>query len=119
VQSPFPAALAARGVAPVFSAATYDCTILTGARRGQGEIRRSGEDAGRIQREPPRPEGLFDVRDLRTAAHRREDHPLARGLSNFRIWAGVESGEGTYDVWSYDANGNAVNGEPSAQIRVP
>jgi branched-chain amino acid transport system substrate-binding protein len=119
VQSPFPAALAARGVAPVFSAATYDCTILTAL----AAVKAKSDDPVKLKAAfGANLHGQRDCTTFAACARLLDAHTSIhwRGASsNFDRFGSFEPGEGTYDVWYYDAGGNAVTSDPSAQIRVP
>jgi branched-chain amino acid transport system substrate-binding protein len=118
VDSPFHAAFAATDIEPVFSAHTYDCTILAALAAVKA---RSTEPAKLAKAFTANLRGKQDC-DTFAACQAL----LAAGKSIH--WRGASSKfdnfgkhqpqEGVYDVWGYDATGAVVTDPPSSQITI-
>jgi branched-chain amino acid transport system substrate-binding protein len=118
-ETPFTAALRRAGVEPIFSAHYYDCTILTALAAVQAH----SDDPAKMKTAFAK--SLTGKNDCSTfaacatllAAGKTIHY---RGASSpFDDWQGHEPGQGTYDAWSYAANGAVVTAAPNEQIRVP
>jgi branched-chain amino acid transport system substrate-binding protein len=118
IDSPFQSAFAATNVEPLFSAHTYDCTILAALAAVKA---RSSEPAKLAKAFTANLRGKQDC-DTFAACQAL----LASGTSIH--WRGASSrfdrfgefqpDEGVYDVWSYDGTGAVVTDPPSSQITI-
>jgi branched-chain amino acid transport system substrate-binding protein len=116
--SPFHQALRARGVDPVFSAQTYDCTILVGLAAVK-----AGSDSGARFKHAftANLEGKNDCETFATCSALLEHGKTIhwRGASSsFDTFGAFEPKAGTFDVWSYDTAGRVATEPESAQIKV-
>jgi branched-chain amino acid transport system substrate-binding protein len=118
-ETAFTAALRRTGVAPIFSAHYYDCTILTAL----AAVRAGSDDASKMKDAFAKNlRGKTDCSTFAACAQLLADGKTIhyRGASSpFDRWDGNEPGQGTFDVWSYAPDGTVVTGPPEQQIPVP
>ncbi len=118
VDSPFQAAFAATNIEPVFSAQTYDCTMLAAL----AAVKAKSTDPGKLARAFSA--NLRGDEDCNTFATCQA--LLAAGTSihwrgassKFDTFGKFQPDEGVYDVWGYDATGAVVTDPPSSQITI-
>jgi branched-chain amino acid transport system substrate-binding protein len=119
IDNPFNAAFAATGVDPVYSAYTYDCTILTAL----AAIKAGTDDPAHLRRAFARNlRGKTDCStfaDCKAALEQGQTIHYRGASSRFDRWRGHEPGTGQYEVWSYDANARVVTAPPTEQISSP
>lgn len=118
IQHPFTASLASTGVDPVFSAHTYDCTILSAlaavAAKSTDPTKMSKVFAANL-------DGKNDCNTFATCKALLESGKTIhyRGASsNFDHFGAFEPEEGAYDQWAWDATGTAVPGDATTQILI-
>jgi ABC-type branched-subunit amino acid transport system substrate-binding protein len=119
VESPFTAALAARNVEPVFSAYSYDCTILTAL----AAVKAKSDDPAKLKSNFTA--NLHGKKDCNTFA--ACNALLAKGKtihwrgasSKFDRFGQFESNEGRYDIWGYESHGIVITQPATSQIVVP
>ena len=118
-ETAFTAALRRAGVEPIFSAHYYDCTILTALAAVQAH----SDDPAKMKLAFAK--NLRGKNDCSTFAACATLLAAGKTIhyrgasSSFDDWQGHEPGQGTYDAWSYAANGAVVTGPPNQQIHVP
>ncbi len=118
ITSPFHDALAVAGIDPVFSAHSYDCTILTAL----AAVTAKSDDPKRMAKVFA--SNLKGANDCNTFAACRDllvagETIHWRGASStFDHFGRFEPTEGVYQPWSYDADGTPRDGDPSTQITV-
>jgi branched-chain amino acid transport system substrate-binding protein len=118
-ESPFLAELENRGTPPVFSAHSYDCTILTALAAEKAE----SDDPDAMKRAFAK--NLRGKNDCNTfamcVALLAEGKTIHwRGASSgFERFRAFEPGSGTFDTWAYDATGQPVTDAATNQIDVP
>jgi branched-chain amino acid transport system substrate-binding protein len=118
-ENAFTAAMRRAGVAPIFSAYYYDCTMLLALAAQQAK----SDDGVKMRKTFAK--SLRGTTDCSSFAACKQ--ALAQGKtihyrgasSRFDRWDGNEPGQGTYDVWSYGPDGAVVTGPASQQIAVP
>jgi branched-chain amino acid transport system substrate-binding protein len=119
VTSPFYDAFAVTGIDPVFSAHSYDCTILTAL----AAVKAKSDDPRKMAKVfASNVKGANDCntfvacRDLLVAG--KTIH--WRGASSaFERFGKFEPTEGVYQPWAYDTDGTPRDGDPSTQITIP
>jgi len=118
IDHPFNAKMQATGVAPIFSAYYYDCTILIALAAEKA----GSDDPAKIR--AAFGENLRGDTDCSTFAECKQAIADGKAIhyrgasSRFDNWAGSEPGEGTYERWSYDADGKVVTEPADTQIRI-
>jgi len=116
IDNPFNAAFATTGVDPVYSAYTYDCTVLVAL----AAVRAGTDDPARMRRAFSRNlRGRVDCSTFAACKQALEDGRSIhyRGASSrFDRWRGTEPGTGMYEVWSYDQNARVVTKPPDQQV---
>jgi branched-chain amino acid transport system substrate-binding protein len=118
-ENAFTAAMRRAGVAPIFSAYYYDCTVLLALAAQQAKA----DDGVKMRRTFAK--SLRGTTDCTSYAECKRALQLGKTIhyrgasSRFDRWDGNEPGQGTYDVWSYGPDGAVVTGPPSQQIAVP
>lgn len=119
ITSPFLAAFAATGIDPVYSASTYDCTVLLAL----AAVKAGGDDPALMRKAFAK--NLRGSTDCATFAECRVALQAGKSIhyhgasSSFDHWRGHEPGTGVYDVWSYDPDGRVANAPPDQQITAP
>jgi hypothetical protein len=115
----FTAAMRRAGVAPIFSAYYYDCTVLLALASQQAK----SDDA--VLMRSTFAKSIDGATDCASYGECKRALQLGKTIhyrgasSRFDIWDGNEPGQGTYDVWSYGPDGAVVTGPPTQQIAVP
>ncbi len=118
-ENAFTAAMRRAGVAPIFSAYYYDCTVLMALAAQQAK-----SDDG-VKMRSTFAKSLRGATDCASFAACKQALQQGKTIhyrgasSRFDRWAGNEPGQGTYDVWSYGPDGAVVTGPPTQQIPVP
>lgn len=118
-ENAFTAAMRRAGVAPIFSAYYYDCTVLMALAAQQAKT-----DNG-VKMRRTFAKSLAGATDCTSYAECKRALQLGKTIhyrgasSRFDRWDGNEPGQGSYDVWSYGPDGAVVTGPPTQQIAVP
>jgi ABC-type branched-subunit amino acid transport system substrate-binding protein len=118
-ENAFTAAMRRAGVAPIFSAYYYDCTVLMALAAQQAKA-----DDG-VKMRSTFAKSLGGATDCASYAECKRALQLGKTIhyrgasSRFDRWDGNEPGQGTYDVWSYGPDGAVITGPPAQQIAVP
>lgn len=116
IENPFNAAFAATGVDPVYSAYTYDCTVLLAL----AAVRAGSDDPAQMRRAFARNlRGRVDCStfaECKTALQAGKSIHYRGASSRFDRWRGHEPGTGMYEVWSYDQNARVVTKPPDQQV---
>jgi branched-chain amino acid transport system substrate-binding protein len=118
IDSPFNAAFAATGVQPVYSAYTYDCTVLAAL----AAVAAKTDDPARMRRAFAR--NLRGATDCATFAECKAALDAGKTIhyrgasSRFDDWRGHEPGPGSFEVWSYDPDARVLTAPPDQQIKV-
>jgi branched-chain amino acid transport system substrate-binding protein len=118
-ENAFTAAMRRAGVAPIFSAYYYDCTVLLALASQQAK----SDDA--VLMRSTFAKSIDGATDCASYGECKRALQLGKTIhyrgasSRFDIWDGNEPGQGTYDVWSYGPDGAVVTGPPTQQIAVP
>jgi branched-chain amino acid transport system substrate-binding protein len=118
VESPFGATFAATGVEPIFSAHSYDCTILSAL----AAVKAKSNDPKKMAKAFAA--NLRGSEDCNTFAACKD--LLERGKtihwrgasSSFEVFAKNQPAEGVYDIWSYDSAGEVSIEPASSQITI-
>jgi len=115
----FDRAFAATGIDSFFSSYYYDCTILTAL----AAIKAGSDDPKKMARAfASNLQGKHDCDTFEACKDllRQGRSIHYRGASSrFDDWSAFEPGEGTYDVWTYDAAAVARLEGPESQITIP
>jgi ABC-type branched-subunit amino acid transport system substrate-binding protein len=118
-ENAFTAAMRRAGVAPIFSAYYYDCTVLLALAAQQAE----SDDGVKMRRTFAKSlRGTTDCTSFaacKKALQQGKTIHYRGASSRFDRWDGNEPGQGTYDVWSYGPDGAVVTGPPAQQVAVP
>jgi branched-chain amino acid transport system substrate-binding protein len=116
IDNPFNAAFATTGVDPVYSAYTYDCTVLLAL----AAVRAGTDDPARLRRAFARNlRGRVDCStfaECTTALEGGKSIHYRGASSRFDRWRGHEPGTGMYEVWAYDQNARVVTKPPDQQV---
>lgn len=118
VDSPFPAALAATGIEPFFSAHSYDCTIMVALAATAARSSDSSEIAAAFT------SILRGKNDCNTFAGCKDLLKSGKTIhwngasSNFNKFPRNEPKDGVFDVWTYDAAGNPQTESATSQIYI-
>jgi len=117
--SPFVAAFAATGIDPVYSASTYDCTVLLAL----AAVKAGSDDPALMRKAFAKnvqgSTGCVTFAECRAALQAGKSIHYHGASSSFDRWRGHEPGTGVYDVWSYDPDGRVANAPPDQQITAP
>jgi branched-chain amino acid transport system substrate-binding protein len=118
-ENAFTAAMRRAGVAPIFSAYYYDCTVLLALAAQQAK----SDDGVKMRKHFAKSvRGATDCSsyaECKQALQQGKTIHYRGASSRFDRWDGNEPGQGTYDVWSYGPDGAVVTGPPTQQIAVP
>jgi ABC-type branched-subunit amino acid transport system substrate-binding protein len=118
LRSPFQAAFASTNIEPVFSAHTYDCTILAAL----AAVKAKSTDPAKVAKAFTA--NLRGNQDCDTFASCQALLAAGKSIhwrgasSRFDAFGKFQPDEGVYDVWGYDANGAVVTEPPSSQITI-
>ncbi len=118
VDSPFQSVFATKDIEPVFSAHSYDCTILAAL----AAVKAKSDDPAKMAKAfTANLKGRADCNTFAacTALLAKGKSIHWRGASSsFDKFSKNQPGEGVYDVWSYDATGGVVTEGPASQITI-
>jgi branched-chain amino acid transport system substrate-binding protein len=119
IASPFTDALRRAGVLPIFSAYYYDCAILTALAAVQAESDDPTKMKAAFAKSLRGDTDCATFTECVKALQAGQTIHYRGASSRFDRWDRFEPGEGTYDLWSYGADGRVVTAPPQSQLRVP
>jgi len=118
VTSPFHDAFAVTGIDPVFSAHSYDCTILTAL----AAVKARSDDPTKMAKVFV--SNLKGANDCSTFAACRDLLVAGKTIhwrgasSSFEQFGKFEPTEGVYQPWAYDTDGTPRDGDPATQVTI-
>ena len=120
VTSPFHPVLADRGIPPIFSSHSYDCTILIALAAVKAKSDDPDDDEAGVREEPEghAPTATRSPRARHCSSRARRSTGAGRRRASSASTPS-SPGAASFDTWSYDATGQLVAGDPTAQIQVP